>query len=124
MSNNTRILNLTQHPSTADQKAAGVYDLVDTTKLKALLTFDTLPTYDEIVDRAIAIALIACEENVDDVMIGGAPYLMSALEEQLKLHSISPMYAFSVRESVEKVQDDGTVVKTNVFRHGGFVVVE
>ena len=31
------------------------------------------------------------------------------------------LYAFSVRESVESVEPDGSLVKKNVFRHLGFV---
>ena len=33
-----------------------------------------------------------------------------------------PIYAFSVRESVEETLPDGTVHKTACFRHKGFVV--
>lgn len=54
-------------------------------------------------------------------MIGGAPYLMAPLEAELKKLGIEPVYAFSERVSEETVQADGTVVKTNVFKHVGFV---
>jgi len=56
-------------------------------------------------------------------MIGGAPFLMSALEDALVIAGITPLYAFSVRESVEAEQADGSVRKVAVFRHLGFVEV-
>ena len=48
---------------------------------------------------------------------------MSSLEKHLKINNIQPMYAFSVRESIEVVNDDGSVTKKNVFKHIGFVEV-
>jgi len=130
-----KILNLTQHPATADQIAEGVVDLVGESlaELKRLLTFDAIPTKEEIQRRAASIARIAAEQNYEvcdedfaterfaHAMIGGAPFLMSALESALMDEFLTPLYAFSVRESVEKTQDDGSVQKTNVFRHAGFV---
>ena len=56
-------------------------------------------------------------------MIGGAPFLMGALESELKNRGIQPMYAFSVRDSVEKQNPDGSVTKQNVFKHAGFIEV-
>lgn len=59
-----KIVNLTQHAGTAEQLAAGVADLGATSlELKRLLTFDSLPTREEIEARA--------------AMIGGAPFLMA-----------------------------------------------
>lgn len=127
------IVNLTQHSATAEQIAAGVVDLPapEREALAALLTFDALPTRKEIEDRAADISELAAYNGLggDDTdspfvgaaMIGGAPYLMSALERALLAVSITPMYAFSVRESVEQSQPDGSVRKVNVFRHAGFV---
>ena len=54
-------------------------------------------------------------------MIGGAPYLMAPLEKELRGWGLVPVYAFSVRESTEVVQDDGSVRKVNTFRHAGWV---
>jgi hypothetical protein len=124
------IINLTQHPGTPEQ---GVVDLTGQklAALKVALTFDTLPTPDEIIVRAEFIAELACYNGLggDDgedptptaAMIGGAPYLMAALERALLVRSIFPLYAFSVRDSAEQVQADGTVRKVAIFRHYGFV---
>ena len=54
-------------------------------------------------------------------MIGGAPFLMATLADELAKASIYALFAFSTRESVEQVQPDGSVRKTAVFRHQGFV---
>ena len=124
------ILNLTQHPATPEQIAAGVVDLPASERAMVgkLLTFETLPEAGEVFDRAYALAAAASEslgalgvEVFGQVMIGGAPWLMAALETALRDSGIEPLYAFSVRESAEQVQADGTVRKVNVFRHAGFV---
>lgn len=127
------ILNLTQHAATAEQLAAGVvdFDSANRAKLSALLTFATLPTMDEVADVATAIADLAIYEGETEdgvipsrAMIGGAPFLMRSLERALIAVGVTPCYAFSERVSVERTADDGSVVKTNVFKHVGFVWVD
>ncbi len=120
------IVNLTQHAATKEQLDAGVVELSQEQKkgLAALLTFTSCPTKKEVSERAIAIAAVAAEFVGNDfnssAMIGGAPFLMSALEKALLGQGITAVYAFSERVSVEEHRD-GAVVKTNVFRHVGFV---
>ena len=121
------ILNLTQHPATTEQIEAGVVDLPDSVRpaLIGWLTFSQLPSREEIEDRAEALALLADsllpEEGNPAAMIGGAPYLMAALEAALRNQRIRPLYAFSRRESIEQVLPDSTVRKTSIFRHAGFI---
>lgn len=120
------IVNLTQHSATAEQVAAGVIDLPDEAReaLIARLTLNELPTRAEIDARCADIATLASlafEQHPAQAMIGGAPWMMAALEAALVNQGIEPMYAFSVRESVEQAQPDGSVKKMNVFRHAGFV---
>ncbi|WP_436658711.1 hypothetical protein [Acinetobacter sp. P1(2025)] len=115
------IVNLTQHSASQDQIAVGVFDLADTTALKGLLTFADLPTAQDIQERAEKIAQLAKAENVTSAMVGGAGYLMPKLEAELIKVGIKPLHAFSQRVSVETTNDDGEVVKTNVFKHVGFV---
>ena len=126
------IINLTQHAATPEQLAAGVVDLTgdELVALREALTFNTLPGREEIKCRAGHIAWLAVANGLggdgDDpiplqAMIGGAPYLMGPLEEALAQVGVAPVYAFSVRESVEQIQADGSVRKLNVFRHAGFV---
>lgn len=112
------ILNLTQHLATAEQIEAGVTeapcDLTD------LLTFTHIPRPEDITSRARQIADIAASSGATKAMIGGAPYLMGALESALHKLGITPLYAFSLRESIE-VQENGVTVKRSVFRHIGFI---
>jgi hypothetical protein len=138
------MLNLTQHPASPEQRAAGVFDVPPTLreKLAELLTFEQLPSADEVRARALAIAEMAAAlasgadraEESDgaladsdsgayalEAMIGGAPYLMAPLESALRDVGIGPVYSFSIRESVEQPQPDGSVRKVSVFRHCGFV---
>ena len=130
------IVNLTQHTATPEQVAQGVVDLNDEVRnaLVAALTFDDLPTLAEIEDAADVVAELACQNGIagDDgdspwpgaAMIGGAPFLMAPREAALRSRGIEPVYAFSRRESVESIKPDGSVIKTNVFRHVGFVSAE
>ena len=118
-----RILNLTQHVATQEQLAEGVFEPLQEMKntIQRLLTFPELPTKEEIEKTAQALSWMADATGADAAMIGGAPFLMSRLEERLNALNIVPLYAFSQRESVERVQEDGSVRKVNVFRHLGFV---
>ena len=115
------ILNLTQHPATEEQVAEGVTEPADKAGIKKLLTFDDLPSKAEIERTAEALALVAADSGAEWALIGGAPFFMSALERALKNVGVSPVYAFSRREVVETVAENGAVVKTAVFRHAGFI---
>ena len=118
------ILNFTQHAATAEQVATGVIDLMqhDLASLKELLNFVGLPTADEIYEHAYAIAALAENLFAERVMIGGAPFLMPVLQMALQKRGITVLYAFSERVSVEK-EIEGKVIKTNEFKHSGFVEV-
>jgi len=117
------IVNLTQHKATPEQCAEGVFDLSDepADELIALLTFAEPPPRDEIINRAAKIARVARATGAEAAMLGGALWLMSALEQQLRLLGIGPLYAFSIRESAEVPQPDGTLRKVSIFRHAGWV---
>lgn len=123
------MLNLTQHAATPEQIEAGVRDLAaeQRAELSALLTFAERPTRAEVIARAAEIAAFATQHvwEGEPVMIGGAPFLMGALEAALWRDAdegcIAPYYAFSVRETEEQNQPDGSVRKVAVFRHAGFV---
>ena len=130
-----KILNLTQHAPTTEQVAAGVIEPRPDVKVVIVeaLTFDDLPSREEIDRRAEYLAEVAARYDLNDTddgigeefpsaaMIGGALWLMSALEAALLDRGLAPLYAFSRRESVEKTLPDGSVQKVNVFRHVGFV---
>lgn len=134
------IINLTQHKMTGDQyqyNGTKLKELISEIpeeqedhekELKALLNFHELPTKDSINLRVMQITAYALDyfmgadvENNRYALIGGAPYLTAPLAEMLKKVGIIPLYAFSKRESVETVQPDGSVIKTSVFKHAGYV---
>lgn len=117
------IINLTQHDSTREQVLAGVVEPEDKVAVRSLLTFNAIPSKEEVAERAEKLADAAFHAGTEAAMIGGAPYLMSALESALKDKGIKPLYAFSVRESADVTQPDGSVRKVAVFRHAGFVEV-
>ena len=116
------MFNLTQHAATKEQIEAGVIDPQESTKecIARLLTFNTVPSQPALRGRAKTIAR-RCEAGTTHALIGGAPYLMSYLEHELKARGIVPVYAFSLRISEEHTNEQGQVVKTNRFVHLGFV---
>lgn len=132
-------INLTHHAATPEQLAAGVIEpsAERRAEIARLLTFEQLPSPEMVQSRASLLASMArCvlgtatveagprnpwTKNTCAVMIGGAPFLMAALERELVRAGLTPVYAFSTRESVEEIQPDGSVRKTAIFRHKGFV---
>jgi hypothetical protein len=126
---NKMIINCTQHTATPEQIAQGVVDLPveDREMVCGWLTIDELPTAEDLRVRADMIAshleTLPGVHPGQRVMIGGAPYLMGHLERALRAVGLVPVYAFSRRESVETQLPDGSVTKSNVFRHIGFVEV-
>lgn len=117
------MINLTQHKATQEQISAGVIEPAEKQRIQELLTFNSIPTKQDMIDRASTIALIALKEGALKVMIGGAPFFMSTLENELNRFGIRPFYAFSVRESKE-VTKEGKTEKISVFVHKGFVEAE
>lgn len=138
--NGAVVLNLTQHQMTPEQHEYNGIKLKELyfeikeeqeehdKRVKTLLNFHELPTRDTINSRVLEITYFALNyfmgagvQNNRYALIGGAPYLIAPLAEMLKKVGITPLYAFSKRESVETTQPDGSVVKTSVFRHAGYV---
>lgn len=140
----SKVINLTQHKSTANQNCLDLEGR-DLDYLKELLTFNTLPDEKEILNRAKTLSALAWKqaywnviaendhlsylEDEDEilayargtkVMIGGAPYLMTALADELKKDGLTPVYSFTERKAVESVVD-GEVRKTSIFSHVGWV---
>jgi hypothetical protein len=125
----TVIWNATQHAATADQKAQGVVDLPEEARigLAKVLTFEDLPTAEQLRIRSVMVIgsiLAAGAKAGDRVMLGGAPFFMEELSHAARELGLVPVFAFSRRESVEQVLEDGTVRKVAVFRHLGFVYPE
>ena len=118
---NNDVINLTQHTATVEQSAAGVVEPENKAAIQAALTFDAIPTAGEMRQRASLLAAIAKDNGCKKAMIGGAPFFMATLERALVDAGITPVYAFSVRDSREEPDGNGGVRKVNVFRHVGFI---
>lgn len=122
------VINLTQHEPTDDQKAI-IHNWVDLSEaekayVKKNLTFRPQEvTKYVIIGRAAMLATLAKEKGVKYAHIGGAPYLMTHLEDCLKQAGITPLYSLTERVTEERVID-GEVVKTSVFKCAGFYAVE
>ena len=115
-----KIINLTQHKVAPEQIEYGVFDSQFEDKIRRLITFDEIPTFEGMEGRANQLANIALDEDADGAMIGGAPYFQPILEKVLFENGIKPMYAFSKRVSEDKILEDGTITKISVFKHEGF----
>jgi hypothetical protein len=122
-----KILNFTQHDATTEQLSAGVVELDADSKqrVRQLLTFEQLPTQSDMRQRATDCAVLATKlvrkYGCHAVLIGGAPFFMSHLESALRLFRVRYCYAFSRREVDEQILPDGSVKKTHVFKHVGFI---
>lgn len=120
-----KIVNLTQHNATPEQVAAGVFDVgyLDLPVLRHNLTFDSLADTEpeSMYRRAQNIAQLARNSGATSAMIGGAAYFMPFLARALQWYAITPLHAFTQRETVEEVNEKGEAVKRSVFRHVGFV---
>lgn len=117
------IVNLTQHTASEAQRADGVTDLEGDRRaeLIALLTFDALPTPAEVERRATEIASLAKSAGAECAMVGCALWLVAPLSRALLERGIQPRFAFSRRVSEEVTLPDGSVKKTQVFVHEGWV---
>lgn len=118
-----QVCNLTQHEPTDAQHQAGVARHPDEFRdqVSELLDFRDLPSRQEVREKARDLAELAAHAGYLRAMIGGAPFLMAPLEAALREQGITPLYAFSRRESVEVADPDGSVRKISVFQHLGFV---
>lgn len=114
--------NLTQHPATPEQIAAGVTEPADKSAVQAALTFAALPDAADIDRRVAALLTAAVASGETSAMIGGAGYLVGPLALALAEAGIPAYHAFSARESTEQVDPaTGATRKVAVFRHAGFV---
>lgn len=117
------IVNLTQHSATQEQNCVEL-EKENKATLKELLTFQDIPSKKELENRANEIARLALDSFDEPplyAMIGGAPFFMRYLEDALIEVGIQPLFAFSKREVQEFKKEDGSIEKTTVFKHLGFV---
>ena len=124
---NKYLINLTQHPLTEEQRNS-VDCTIEPKGMEVYLNFDSMPTAEIIEDRAYE--MFGClmqmlppdvEPTDCTVLLGGAPFFMSACERAATHYGFKYCYAFSKRVSEEVKQPDGTVKKVSVFKHEGWI---
>lgn len=116
-----KILNLTQHDITKNQEEAGVCEPKNKTLVREKLTFETLPTLEEIQARSKELVKICQEENYQTIMLGGAQYLLPFLVKDLQEAGFIILFAYTKRLVEESFKEDGSVIKVFHFKHEGFV---
>lgn len=119
-----KLFNLTQHSLTEDQVQGNEVfrrNAVPNDVVCSRLTFEEIPTYEEMVERAVELTRIVMQHGAEYALIGGAPYFMPILERELYRQNIIPVYAFSKRESKEIKESDGTIKKITTFKHVGWI---
>ena len=116
------ILNLTQHEATPQQIKQHVIEpsKEDKREIKNALSFNEIPSRDEISNRITRLSFIVEKYNPTSVMIGGASFLIFPLEKKLRQKWLV-FHAFSKRVSTERKNADGTITKMSTFKHVGFV---
>ena len=115
------IINLTQHNATESQIKDGVFEPTDKSAVKNLLTFNTIPSKEEMQKRAEALAKIASESKAEFAMVGGASYFIPVLEKALNKAGVKPIHSFTERKSIDKTLENGEVQKVSIFEHIGWV---
>jgi hypothetical protein len=118
-----KILNLTQHRATKEQKDAGLIEPMEAAKaeIKTLLTFNEISDCSQIKmkSRARLLTLIAREYRkygIAKILIEGESFFMPVLARALKEEFLIPVYAFSKR--IVTVENGKEV---SYFKHKGFV---
>jgi len=119
-----KILNLTQHKATKEQRDAGVIDYTDARdefllmKEKAgenissrekdipetlddLLTFDNPPSRGDINERVMLISWIPYELGYKSALIFAPQFMIAALESALKARGVKPLHMFDDNRFVE-----------------------
>ncbi len=119
-----KLLNCTNHTTTAKQTAMGIVDpsQEDMTLLHKAITYDTIPTAEEIKGTCKVLLDLVKKYECDGALIGGALFLIGEEERTLFEHNYCTAYAFTKRISKEEVLPDGSVRKTSIFDSSDTIV--
>ena len=123
------MLNITQHTATKEQVEDGVIDPAQEVKvqIQKLITFDqsVMKEPEQLWNRAKALVGLVKRTypEINRVMVGGALYFMPALVKELKEQGFEVFFSYTDRVSSEVHNADGSVTKTLVFKHLGFVAL-
>jgi len=116
------IFNCTSHNLTPEQREG--FEVIELPfDLKAQWGQVTEESKEGIADDVVSIVTQALTGSDDGslVLVQGHPGVTYLVVSRLKgVPGIVPVYAESVRDSVEEKQADGSIKKVSVFRHLGF----
>lgn len=118
--------NVSNHSLTKDQmseietKGFSVMELEENLK-KAWGSMNP-SNWRETCDQVIRVVLTYddLDTSIETALVAGYTPAVVYLTNELNKYGTTPLYAHTDRVSVEKINEDGTVTKTNVFKHGGF----
>ena len=115
------ILNLTPYVAT-DQQEGLVEPETPKDEIEKLLTFESCPSFDEILERAKSLVVIAEKENVLKVLIDGPAYLIPVLQKLLLEAGFEVYYSFWI-ENKDIIKTRKFLVKTIIGWPKGFIKV-
>lgn len=116
-------LNVSNHTLTKDQleeiqtKGFSVMELEENLKRAwgSMNPSNWRETCNEVIN-----VVIDMDITIETSLIAGYTPAVVYLTNELNRYGTTPLYAHTDRVSVEKANEDGTVTKTNVFKHTGF----
>lgn len=73
----------------------------------------------ELLENAIALSVLQTRHDYTLVQIGGSPMFLFLCGDTINRKNV--MFAHSERVSVDAPQPDGTIIKTSVFKHIGWI---
>ena len=119
-------LNVSNHALTKDQleeiqvKGFSVMELEEDMK-KAWGSMNP-SNWRETCDQVIRVVLTYddLDTTIETALVAGYTPAVVYLTNELSKYGTTPLYAHTDRVSVEKTNEDGTVTKTNIFKHSGF----
>lgn len=104
------------HDLTEDQKQ-GWSEIVLVSDVLKRQTSQISPTATLEEIKELAAAVVVEAEGCSHILCAGEPTLVMHVCLMAHVQGIIPVQSTTVRETVEKAQPDGSVIKTAIFRH-------
>ena len=119
-------LNISNHSLTKDQmseiqaKGFSVMELEEDLKKAwgSMNPSNWRKTCDEVI--RVVLTYDDLETPIETALVAGYTPAVVYLTNELNKYGTTPLYAHTDRVSVERTNEDGTVTKTNIFKHTGF----
>lgn len=104
------ILNISNLRVNDELKKFGVSEAKDWKLIKSLITFNEVPSNEEIRSRAASLAEIAKASEATGVLIGNprSQFMLSEIEKACEAKGIKIYYPFFVREKIDNEDENGS----------------